>query len=97
MAVSLDPESFVLRRNLGDALLAQDRLSVPKGDKSLDLIRRLLATAGGNLADGGAILVEIGAGQGPAVGSSVPLRLVVSRWVTQSPRSTSDPGGGVPR
>ena len=45
----------------------EPRTALDGGPDGLDLIRRLLATAGGYLADGGAILVEIGAGQGPVV------------------------------
>jgi release factor glutamine methyltransferase len=45
----------------------EPRAALDGGPDGLSLIHRLLATAGGYLAAGGALLLEIGAGQGPAV------------------------------
>jgi len=45
----------------------EPRASLDGGPDGLDLIRRLLATAGTHLRPGGAILLEIGASQGAAV------------------------------
>jgi release factor glutamine methyltransferase len=58
----------------------EPRAALDGGADGLSLIHRLLATAGGYLADGGALLLEIGAGQGPAVSrlarTSFPLAAV---------------------
>ncbi|HSJ54086.1 MAG TPA: protein-(glutamine-N5) methyltransferase, release factor-specific, partial [Anaerolineae bacterium] len=45
----------------------EPRAALDGGPGGLEVIGRLLATAGPHLRPGGAMLLEIGAGQGPAV------------------------------
>lgn len=62
---------YVSRAELAAAMpevnVYEPRLALDGGEDGLEVVRRLLAQAGGKLKPGGALLVEIGSTQGPAV------------------------------
>ena len=62
------PELALLQR---DTLTFESALSYDGGDDGLDLLRRAIAGAGAFLGPGGALLLELGAGQAEALGGDL--------------------------